>query len=101
MQESSPGNREETAAELTRFAAKDYVRRDNLAHPNSAVEGELAAAEMQVRQCTICKKLEFERKLLRHLMNGIPDAIYFKDFSRRYIRLNAAELSILNMDWEA
>jgi PAS domain S-box-containing protein len=100
MQESSLGNREETAAELTRSAAKDYVRKDNLAHASSAVERELAAAEMRVRQCTTCEKLEFERKLLRHLMNGIPDAIYFKDVSRRYIRLNAAELSILNMDRE-
>jgi hypothetical protein len=37
----------------------------------------------------------FERKLLRHLIDGIPDAIYFKDVNRRYIRLNAAELSLL------
>ncbi|MFZ1107053.1 MAG: PAS domain-containing sensor histidine kinase [Rhodomicrobium sp.] len=42
------------------------------------------------------ERLEFERKLLRHLMDGIPDAIYFKDEQRRYIRLNAAEVRLLN-----
>ena len=91
---------EETAAELMRSGAKDYVRKDNLVRLNSAIERELAAAEMRIRQRKIGEKLEFERKLLRHLMDGIPDAIYFKDVNRRYIRLNAAELSILNMDRE-
>ena len=91
---------EETAAELMRSGAKDYVREDNLARLNSAIERELAAAEMRIRQRKIGEKLEFERKLLRHLMDGIPDAIYFKDVNRRYIRLNAAELSLLNMDRE-
>ena len=91
---------EETAAELMRSGAKDYVRKDNLARLNSAIERELAAAETRIRQSKIGEKLEFERKLLRHLMGGIPDAIYFKDVNRRYIRLNAAELSLLNMDRE-
>ncbi len=91
---------EETAAELMRSGAKDYVRKDNLARLNSAIERELAAAETRVRQRKIGEKLEFERKLLRHLMGGIPDAIYFKDVNRRYIRLNAAELSLLNMERE-
>ena len=91
---------EETAAELMRSGAKDYVRKDNLARLNSAIERELAAAETRIRQRKIGEKLEFERKLLRHLMGGIPDAIYFKDVNRRYIRLNAAELSLLNMDRE-
>ncbi len=91
---------EETAAELMRSGAKDYVRKDNLARLNSAIERELAAAETRIRQRKIGEKLEFERKLLRHLMDGIPDAIYFKDVNRRYIRLNAAELSLLNMDRE-
>ena len=91
---------EETAAELMRSGAKDYVRKDNLVRLNSAIERELAAAEMRIRQRKIGEKLEFERKLLRHLMDGIPDAIYFKDVNRRYIRLNAAELRILSMDRE-
>jgi PAS domain S-box-containing protein len=76
------------------------VRKDNLTPLNSAIERELAAAETRIRQRKIGEKLEFERKLLRHLMDGIPDAIYFKDANRRYIRLNAAELSLLNMDRE-
>ncbi len=91
---------EETAAELMRSGAKDYVRKDNLVRLNSAIERELAAAETRSRQRKVGEKLEFERKLLRHLMDGIPDAIYFKDVNRRYIRLNAAELGILSMDRE-
>ncbi len=88
---------EETAAELMRSGAKDYVRKDNLVRLNSAIERELAAAETRSHERKIGEKLEFERKLLRHLMDGIPDAIYFKDMNRRYIRLNAAELKILNV----
>ena len=88
------------AAELMRSGAKDYVRKDNLARLNSAIERELAAAETRRRQRKVGEKLEFERKLLRHLMDGIPDAIYFKDVNRRYIRLNAAELNLLSMDRE-
>jgi PAS domain S-box-containing protein len=87
---------EEMAAELMRSGAKDYVRKDNLVRLDSAIARELAAAETSVRQRKIAEKLEFERKLLRHLMDGLPDAIYFKDVNRRYIRLNAAELKILN-----
>ncbi len=63
----------------------------------SAIIGEETAAE----QRKVAEKLEFERKLLRHLMDGILDAIYFKDVNRRYIRLNAAELRILNAGGEA
>ena len=36
---------EETAAELMRSGAKDYVRKDNLVRLNSAIERELIAAE--------------------------------------------------------
>lgn len=91
---------EETAAELMRSGAKDYVRKDNLVRLNSAIARELAAAETRLRQRKIGEKLEFERKLLRHLMDAVPDAIYFKDANRRYIRLNAAELEILNAGGE-
>lgn len=91
---------EETAAELMRSGAKDYVRKDNMVRLCSAIARELEAAEARARQRKIAEKLEFERKLLRHLMDGIPDAIYFKDTDRRYIRLNAAELVILNKDCE-
>jgi PAS domain S-box-containing protein len=91
---------EEPAAALMRSGAKDYVRKDNLERLNSAIERELAAAETMRRQRKMREKLEFERKLLRHLMDGIPDAIYFKDADRRYIRLNAAEVKLLRAESE-
>jgi hypothetical protein len=86
---------EETAADLMRSGAKDYVRKDNLVRLNSAIERELLAAEIRRRQRKTGERLEFERKLLRHLMDGVPDAIYFKDERRRYTRLNAAEVQLL------
>jgi PAS domain S-box-containing protein len=91
---------EEIAAELMRSGAKDYVRKDNLARLNSTIERELAASQTKRRQRKMGEKLEFERKLLRHLMDGIPDAIYFKDAQRRYIRLNAAEVKLLKAESE-
>lgn len=35
-------------------------------------------------------ELAHEKKLLADLMNSIPDAIFFKDAERRYVRVNAA-----------
>ncbi len=87
---------EELAAELIREGAKDFVRKENIDRLNRVVERELAAAEARAQQRQTEEKLELERKLLRHLMDAVPDAIYFKDLERRYIRLNAAELRILN-----
>ena len=48
---------EETAAELMRSGAKDYVRKDNLVRLNSAIERELAAAETRSRQRKVGEKL--------------------------------------------
>src|SRR5262249_22677533 len=37
------------------------------------------------------------RQLLRQLMEGTPDAIFFKDRQRRYIHLNNAERRLINV----
>jgi diguanylate cyclase (GGDEF)-like protein/PAS domain S-box-containing protein len=37
-------------------------------------------------------ELAYEKQLLGDLMNGIPDAIFFKDADQRYVRVNSAFL---------
>jgi PAS domain S-box-containing protein len=38
-------------------------------------------------------ELAYEKQLLADLMNGMPDAIFFKDAQQRYLRVNAAFLA--------
>ncbi len=40
-------------------------------------------------------ELAYEKQLLGDLMRSIPDAIFFKDLDRRYVRVNAAFLEAL------
>lgn len=44
----------------------------------------------------LTRELAQERKLLDDLMNSVPDAIYFKDESLRYQRVNRAALSLFD-----
>ncbi|MDA8231721.1 MAG: ATP-binding protein [Magnetospirillum sp.] len=44
------------------------------------------------------RQLREERNLLRSLMDNIPDAIFFKDRSLRFTRVNAAQLELLGID---
>ena len=88
---------EEAAVTLMRAGAQDFVRKDNLTRVVAAIERELNAAEMRRKKRQMDEKLEFERQLLRQLMAGIPDAIYFKDLQHRYIHLNDAERLRLNV----
>lgn len=87
----------EVATTLMRAGAQDFVRKDNPARVVAAIERELDAAETRRKTMQMDKTLEFERQLLRQLMAGIPDAIFFKDRQRRYIRLNDAHCRRLNV----
>ncbi|MDG2222684.1 MAG: response regulator [Rubripirellula sp.] len=42
-------------------------------------------------------QLELERNLLHTLMNHLPDAIYFKDFSGKYLRISRSLANSLNL----
>jgi len=42
-------------------------------------------------------ELAYEKQLLGDLMNGIPDAIFFKDAQQRYLRVNPAFLSAFGL----
>jgi len=88
---------EEAAVTLMRAGAQDFVRKDNPSRVVAAIERELSAAETRRKKREMDEKLEVERQLLRQLMAGIPDAIYFKDLQHRYIHLNDAERRHLNI----
>jgi PAS domain S-box-containing protein len=88
---------EEAAIMMMKAGAQDFVRKDSLTRLSAAIERELGAAETRRKKRQSDERLEFERQLLRQLMEGIPDAIYFKDLQRRYTHLNDAERLRLNV----
>src|SRR5260370_979213 len=89
---------EETAVEVMRAGAQDLILKHNLKRLPLAVARELEAAKTRRERRNSDAKLDRERQLLQQLMQGIPDAICFKDLSRRYVRLNDAERANLNID---
>jgi PAS domain S-box-containing protein len=91
---------EDAAIMMMKAGAQDFVRKDNLTRLSAAIERELGAAETRRKKRQSDERLEFERQLLRHLMDGIPDAIYLKDLQHRYIHLNDAERRRLNVSRE-
>lgn len=46
----------------------------------------------------LVRKLDHERFLLHQLMENVPDAIYFKDDSHRFTRVNAAKARLLGIE---
>jgi PAS domain S-box-containing protein len=89
---------EEEAAGVMRAGARDFILKKNLRQRLlPAIERELDAAQTRRDKNRADEKLDFERQLLRQLMEGTPDAIYFKDRQRRYIHLNNAERRLINV----
>lgn len=82
---------EEAAVELMQAGAQDLVLKHNLKRLPPAVARELATARTRREKRASDAKLDGERRLLHQLMQGVPEAISFKDMERRYIRLNDAE----------
>jgi PAS domain S-box-containing protein len=50
----------------------------------------LRKVQTAVGQFRLAQELEYERRLLRDLMDNSPDGIYFKDVDLRFLRANAA-----------
>jgi PAS domain S-box-containing protein len=92
---------EETAVEVMRAGAQDLVLKHNLKRLLPAIARELDAARIRRERKAADAELDSERQLLQQLMQGVPDAISFKDLKRRYIRLNDVERSILQVASDA
>jgi two-component system, OmpR family, sensor histidine kinase VicK len=88
---------EEIAAEVMRAGAHDLVLKRNLKRLLPAITREIEAARIRRERKAADAELDRERQLLKQLMQGIPDAICFKDLERRYIRLNDSERAVLNV----
>ena len=92
---------EEIAAEVMRAGAHDLVLKRNLKRLLPAITREIDAARIRRERKAADAELDRERQLLKQLMQGIPDAICFKNLERRYIRLNDAERAVLNISTDA
>jgi PAS domain S-box-containing protein len=92
---------EESAVEVTRAGARDLILKHNLRRLCPAVAREIEAARTRQERRVADARLDSERQLLSQLMQGIPDAICFKDRERRYIRLNDAERTNLDIGGDA
>lgn len=88
---------EEAAVEVMKAGAQDLILKHNLKRLPPAVARELETAKSRREKRDSDTKLDCERRLLQQLMQGLPDAICFKDMERRYIRLNDAERANLGI----
>jgi len=88
---------EEAAVEVMQAGAQDLVLKHNLKRLPPAVARELETARTRRDKRASDAKLDGERRLLQQLMQGVPEAISFKDMERRYIRLNDAERANLGI----
>jgi PAS domain S-box-containing protein len=92
---------EETAAEVMRAGAHDLVLKRNLKRLLPVIVREIDAARIRRERKAADAELDRERQLLKQLMQGIPDAICFKDLERRYIHLNDSERAVLSVATDA
>jgi PAS domain S-box-containing protein len=84
---------EKTSLEALRAGAQDYL-----------VKGEVSshllrhAIRYGMERKRLDAALSIERDLVDNLLDNIPDRIYFKDLSSRYLRINRALASIIGVE---
>jgi PAS domain S-box-containing protein len=83
---------EETAVAAMKGGAHDYIMKNNLKRLVPALERELREAEIRKQNKLAEETIRNERKLLRTLIDNLPDLIYFKDTSCRRIISNKADV---------
>ncbi len=89
------------------FESRDVLQFDNgkfierFARPE-ALDGKVIAHVWSFKDITESiitqKQLSREKDLLQALMDNIPDCIYFKDASSKFIRINKAEAGLLGIE---
>jgi PAS domain S-box-containing protein len=88
---------EEHAVDLMHGGAQDFVRKTNLTRLVGAIDRELRNSRTRKEKDQAEERAETERRLLRQLMDSMPDIIAFKDLQRRYTRVNRATCQALNL----
>jgi PAS domain S-box-containing protein len=92
---------EEHAVDLMHNGAQDFVRKTNLSRLMGAIDRELRNSRTRAEKKQAEERVETERRLLRQLMDSMPDIIAFKDLHRRYTRVNRATCQVLNLSEDA
>lgn len=83
---------EETAVAAMKAGAHDYIMKNNLKRLVPAFERELREAAIRKKNKAAEETIRNERKLLRTLIDNIPDLVYVKDVSCRRIISNKADI---------
>jgi PAS domain S-box-containing protein len=92
---------EETAVAAMKAGAHDYIMKNNLKRLVPAFERELREADIRKKNKAAEETIRNERKLLRTLIDNLPDLIYVKDFSCRRIISNKADINFRGFDNDA
>ena len=92
---------EEHAVDLMHSGAQDFVRKTNPGRLVGAIDRELRNSRTRAEKKQAEERAETERRLLRQLMDSMPDIIAFKDLQRRYTRVNRTTCQVLNLNEDA
>lgn len=92
---------EETAVAAMKAGAHDYIMKNNLKRLLPAFERELREADIRKKNKAAEETIRNERKLLRTLIDNLPDLVYVKDISCRRIISNKADIHFRGFGNEA
>lgn len=82
---------EETAVAAMKAGAHDYIMKNNLPRLVPAFERELREADIRKQNKKAEQTIRYERRLLRTLIDNLPDLIYVKDMAGKRIISNKAD----------
>jgi PAS domain S-box-containing protein len=86
---------EETAVAAMKAGASDYIMKSNLSRLVPAFERELREAESRQQKRQAESAIQFERILLRTLIDNLPDIIYVKDTDCRILVANKSGVEFM------
>lgn len=92
---------EETAVAAMKSGASDYIMKGSLNRLVPAFERELREAESRRQKRQAEAAIQFERILLRTLIDNIPDSIYVKDSDCRIIVANKSSIEFMGYSSES
>jgi PAS domain S-box-containing protein len=92
---------EETAVAAMKAGASDYIMKNNLSRLIPAFERELRESESRQQKRQAEAAIQFERLLLRTLIDNLPDFIYVKDSECRIIVANKSSVEFMGFENES
>lgn len=92
---------ESTAINALRLGAQDFLNKGEF-DPLRLKDTILFSLERKRIEKSLTRKVDFisEEKLLKNLMDNIPDSIYFKDIRSKFIKVNKSTLKKFGFDNE-